>query len=182
MAEALGHYVVREYIARGARGSSKPGEAEITIAPDTVMREQLAIGHELMELHLPALDGNREHLCQRGAAALLVPSRLFLRAMLACELDLRRLRRAFPLASAEVLGNRLVDLCPDSAFAVWDPERGYRRTSGLDACSSTRAEERVVSHLRDGATYACARVGGVTAQAFRARRRPQRALLLAVAH
>lgn len=179
VAAALGHPVVREKIATGARGISFPGEAEITIQPDAPDREQLAIGHELMELHLQRGLGAWEQLCQRGAAALLVPAIIFLPALLRHQLDLLALHERFPSASLEVLGNRTVDLCDGSAFTVVDPERGYRRARGISPAEISPAEVRALAMLRRG-SYALARGDRWLAQAWRSKRRHRRALVVAV--
>lgn len=179
VAVTLGHTVERGPLPTGLRGLSVPGEQEITIRPDTPEREQLAIGHELTELHLERRPGDWEQLCQRGAAALLVPAAAFLRALLRHRLDLPALRSRFPCASMEVLGNRAVDLCEGSAFSALDPAHGYRRARNASPAEVLVAERRALASLR-GASYALARADGWLAQAWRSRRRPERVLLLAV--
>jgi len=61
----------------------------------------------------------RERLCQRGAAAFILPSVAFHQAFRRSRGDLALLRRWHRWASWEAIGRRVVDIFPGTGFTVW---------------------------------------------------------------
>lgn len=88
-------------------------------------RDEFTLAHELIELHLPdwmrvAPDSLRERLCDRGAAALLLPGSVFAASARTLQRDLSALRRAWPVASWSVLARRLVDVGLAESASGWE--------------------------------------------------------------
>lgn len=131
MLPALGFQLVEEYLGRGVRGLTVAGSNIIRVAPTPYQpRREFTIGHELLELHLPALCVGqvREAACQRGAAALLLPAREFIDDWLRYRGQLPELRQHRPYASWEALASRSADLLPGVAAAAWvDDVMKWRR-------------------------------------------------------
>jgi len=115
------------------RGMSSPRTTTILVAPCSYRpRRELTIAHELIELSIP--DDVRkddclcERICQRGAAALLLPQREFISSMFDCGWELPAARRRWKHASWEAIGSRLSDLLPGFSSAAWsDLQPKWRR-------------------------------------------------------
>lgn len=145
-------------------------------------RVDFTIAHELMEAHLPK-QIRCEATCNRGAAAMLLPWRTYLRDLLRHQLDLPALKRSYPRASFSALARRLADLSPGAAVTKWSEGKVMWRHSLL-AQDVSETERTAVSKLMETTTCARAMVhsAGVLALAWTLRRRPLCIISLAVAH
>ena len=89
-------------------------------------RDEFTLAHELMELHIPQswIDemprATKEELCDRGAAALLLPKASFRASIDDLGLDLPRLRRRWRNASWATIARRLVDVGVAASIANWE--------------------------------------------------------------
>lgn len=133
--QRLGLQLSEEYCGKGIRGCSVTGDPVVRIAKESYApRRELTIAHELLELALPRHFRRgplRERLCQRGAAALMLPSIAFERAIFLAEWDLAKLRRWHSWVSWEALGRRAADLFPGVTLTTWT-EKGYRRSDSTE--------------------------------------------------
>lgn len=127
----------------GVRGRSVEGLKTIWIAPQPYLpRRTLTICHELLELALPRhWDGDlRERMCQRGAAALILPSRAYEQAFKRAKGDLALLRRWHRWASWETLGRRAADIMEGVRFRAWADGRP-RNEDELEAAEVAAVED-----------------------------------------
>lgn len=189
MAQRLGYRVVRGALPAGLRGTSIRGEPLIVVRPECYRpREEFAVGHELLELHLPRclLDvleqEAKERVCNRGAAALLLPRQPFMSSLAAARWDLAELRRRLPWASWAAIATRIVDLVPGAAAATWvnGTREWWRFTEGVNLGDVAGAEHEAAREAgRHG--YSVVRVRGVRARAWRLVARQGRRVTLTIA-
>lgn len=88
-------------------------------------RDEFTLAHELVELHCPAAwrelpRERKEAMCDRGAAALLLPAAAFRVSIDQHGLDLPQLRRQWRHASWATIARRLVDVGAASTIASWE--------------------------------------------------------------
>ena len=178
LAERLGHRVIeRPNCKARVRGFSVRRPHEIYLIPSAYEpRNQFTIAHEIMELMLPlglvesipaAL---KEELCDRGAAALMLPPGRFAETMHKTGVHLPALRRLWRFASYKALAARMVDLVPGTTAASWDSgamQWGRGPELGAEAITAAVTEALTSRGLGEAV------IGGVRARAWRmASRRP----------
>lgn len=154
IAAALGFSVRLRELEPGLDGYHLEGSKRITVGVGRgyVPRHEATIAHELVEAHTPKTLQDREHerFCDRGGAALLLPSRQFLQSLFASGFDVAALRqREWPWASWEALVRRASDLLPGASSAAWvDARVKWRSPSGeplqleLDAVQASKRHGR----------------------------------------
>jgi hypothetical protein len=137
----LGFEVVFDpLLPHGVRGMSA-GRVIWIAAGQSPTRQQFAAGHEIGELSLRlAISGDvREAICQRFAAALLLPRAAFAADLMETAGSLPLLRRRWPHASALAIARRVTDVHP-AACSTWRdgaPSRRWSSAAQLEgACSS----------------------------------------------
>lgn len=169
---------------RGLAGLALRSSYSVVFSPSGYEpRDEFTIAHELAELHIPRAwredlpIEDKERLCNRVAAAMLLPPAEFLEAVSQQRWSLRALRNTFPRASCEAIVTRIVDLSPASQAAAWiDGRRIWRRggrtkdnvTPFLKAEKAVlkAAEDSGVAHIeQDGARISAWRLSGEGAKA-----------------
>lgn len=132
--ERLGYRVLVEDLGPRVKGHSEDGSKIIRLAPQPYLPAMLfVLAHEFMELSVSRhYQGKlRERICQRGAAAFLLPSIAFKHTLWKSGWDLRELLNWWPWASWEALGFRVADLYPWASFTVWS-DTYFRRSGGTE--------------------------------------------------
>jgi len=124
LADALGVRVVHARLPAGARGFALRQDRTVIIHPSGYPpREQFSLAHELIEINIPSgwlmRDEVLDKFCDRGAAALLLPSAEFLCSLHGTGWDLAELRRRWPWASWALIASRLQDLVEGASAATW---------------------------------------------------------------
>ena len=107
---------------------------------------EFSIAHELMEIYLPR-KLRTEDMCNRGAAALLLPWIPYLRDLARHELELPIMRARWPLASYPTLARRLVDLHPRAAATIWRRGHPHKRYCKAFPAELTEAEALAARQL-----------------------------------
>ncbi len=166
VAERLGHTIHERETALPVRGLATRnalGGHIVLVASGYAARDEFTVAHELMELHIPSewrtqlTEDFKERLCDRGAAALLLPASAFRKSVKLLEGELPALRRQWRHASWDVIARRLVDVGMVSTAAAWDSLELRWRYGG----DGHALEEEALGRVYAG--RGAARVGGVRA-------------------
>ena len=107
-----------------------------------------------MERHLPRgllrllHPEEKERVCNRGAAALLLPKQQFLFSLHGAAWELPELRRRWPWASWGAIATRLVDLVPGVAASTWvNGRRQWWRYQQVPETQTAGAEHQAMREL-----------------------------------
>ena len=166
VAERLGHTILEretDIPVRGLATRNAAGSHIVLVASGYLARDEFTIAHELMELHIPRdwrtylPNDLKEGMCDRGAAALLLPTAPFRASVDELAGELPALRRHWRNASWDVIARRLVDVGLASTAAAWDSLELSWRYGGAGHSS----EEEALGHVYSG--RGAAQVGGVRA-------------------
>jgi len=136
-AERLGVRVCERELPEGVDGFAARHIRTVVVSPSGYSaRDEFTVAHELIEIHAPQSwhelpRERKEAMCDRGAAALLLPAAAFRATIDELGLDLPRLRRRWRHASWGTIGRRLVDVGAASTIANWsDLELAWRYGAG----------------------------------------------------
>lgn len=116
LAHGLGQAVEDLHINARVRGLCVRAQHRILLNPSGYgPRDEFTIGHELMELYIPREwlslpEATKERLCDRGAAALILPRAEFLASVERHGRNVHALHREWPRASGQVIKARLLEL------------------------------------------------------------------------
>lgn len=162
-ARRIGVEVCEKELPEGVHGFAARRIRTVVISPSGYpARDEFTLAHELMEMHIPdswrelprAL---KEEMCDRGAAALLLPAEAFCASVDRFGIDLPVLRRQWRNASWTTIARRLVDVGAASSAASWDSLELAWRYGG----PARRDEEAALAEIYAGRGRA--RSGGVRA-------------------
>jgi hypothetical protein len=181
---ALGVDIEEDRLNSRVRAISFRSESLILLRPSGYRpRDEFSIAHELLELYGPwspeVPAATKELLCDRGAAALLLPSDEFLKSARAERFDLAVLRRRWPLASWGALSCRISDLVPGAVSSTWvNGRRRGARSAHEDP--GVAALEREAHHAALARGHQSVRRGSLRAAAWRLTTRNGRSVVVAV--
>lgn len=166
---------ILEHSVDGLLGSAMRSVRAIMLSPSGYEpRDEFTLAHELAELHIPAAwhatlpERVKERMCDRVAAALLLPPPQFLYALFETNWSLPLLRRRFPIASYEAIARRIVDLKPSTSAAMWTAgKRSWWRgpAAGEDVRLLVRAERQAL-RIANRTGFASVADGDVIARAW----------------
>ena len=173
IARALGYRIrIDHRLPPDVEGMLDPLTSTIIVARRHAPRQEFTIAHELMEanvpLHLPS--EIKEQWCDRGAAALMMPARKFLRSGFACDWDLEVLRAWWPSCSWNALVKRVADLVPGTAAAAWHRAQLRFRQAHPDIALPDHAdglEEFIALEAMHGSGRSEILLGGLQVRAWR---------------
>jgi hypothetical protein len=126
--DSLGIRLVERWMGAGVLGCTLRSIETIVLSPSGyAARDEFTLAHEVLEYFAPAEWNTlpretKEAICDRGAAALLLPALPFKIAVREHGIDLAALRRRWRLASWATIAHRLVDLGAASTASGWDSE------------------------------------------------------------
>lgn len=119
LAKRLGLTIVRVPDRDGLGFDGMAFDGTVFVACGYEPRVQMTLAHEVFELVLQGELPWREALCQRGAAALLVPATAYAVSWERCRGDLAQLKAEWPIASWEVLATRAAEVFPGVVASRW---------------------------------------------------------------
>jgi Zn-dependent peptidase ImmA (M78 family) len=118
LAAKLGHEVEELRVKARVRGLCIRAQRRLLVAPSGYApRDEFTLAHEMMELYLPREwlelpEHTKELLCDRGAAALLLPRKAFLESLERHGWNVEDQRRLWPHVSATVIEARINECLP----------------------------------------------------------------------